>query len=41
MYIDMLKQELERKIIDNGFMSFFKTGNSSQNLSHLDIYVEL
>lgn len=38
----MLKKELERKLVDNGFMNFFKTQNSSNsNMSHIDIYIEL
>jgi hypothetical protein len=37
----MLKNELERKMIDNGFLGFFKTQNTSNNLSHIDIYLEL
>ncbi|EAS00466.2 hypothetical protein TTHERM_01295290 (macronuclear) [Tetrahymena thermophila SB210] len=39
--ISILKNELERKLSEYGFMNFFKTGNSSQNLSHIDIYMEL
>lgn len=39
--ISILKNELERKLNDNGFMNFFKTANSSHNLSHIDIYMEL
>lgn len=39
--IGVLKQELERKLHEFGFMNFFKTSNSSSNLSHIDIYMEL
>lgn len=37
----ILKQELERKLHEFGFMNFFKTSNSAVSLSHIDIYMEL
>jgi hypothetical protein len=40
-FIDILKKELEMKIINFGFLNFFKTTNSSQDMSHIDIYIEL
>lgn len=39
--MSILKQELERKLHEFGFMNFFKTNNTSPNLSHIDIYMEL
>lgn len=38
--IERLELELRRRLCDNGFLSFFKTANSSQ-MSHLDIYLKL
>ena len=40
-YIEILKIELEKKMIDNGFLNFFKTQNTAPGMSHIDIYLEL
>ena len=39
--IEILRRELEKKLIDGGFMNFFLSNNSSENLSHIDIFLEM
>lgn len=40
-YLQIVKQELERKLEEAGYMEFFKTQNSASSMKHIDIYVEL